>query len=522
MLSEAVARLEAGDLDRAVPALLSAWRACPDPRLADALDALSPRIARPPIAGKTQIAKTRELVALVRAGDPLDQPRIAALLGATTWKTTVEQLAALLAHWPADPRFTHAIVRMLERRPFASLVTEVWEPAFALLARDADQRLLSLVPAIDFAAHGKDTRWNFQERADGPARFARWAADLVAAVQARHPTVPRIADEGIVQRLVELASPTTVTALRDDVLARPDTAGNREVLGDKLLELGDPRGRLIALDGVRTPAAARERRALIDEHAERWLGSLGGVVDPATARFDRGFPVACDLAPAHPRLPATIGDPAWATVRRIRLMHYSTTPVTYELLLHSCMRSLEGVTGIHTPPPRSYPWSHVGLVVADPAALDLEHLGRQFPRMTGFLLETDAEVERYEWLWREPFTRFSTIGVSTNATARERVPPLLERALARLSPDTTFELEGGRYRGFRLRLSAQRRVLDIRGGHYTKLGPLTGLAAPLRGTLSTIRVHGRALKAERAALEALLAPGGAIELVVDDRCGLPP
>lgn len=58
-LDHAKRALESGKLSEGIVALLEAWRAVPDPRIADVLDGLSKRSPRAPIQGKNQAELTR-------------------------------------------------------------------------------------------------------------------------------------------------------------------------------------------------------------------------------------------------------------------------------------------------------------------------------------------------------------------------------------------------------------------------------------------------------------------------------
>ena len=66
----------------------------------------------------------------------------------------------------------------------------------------------------------------------------------------------------------------------------------------ELIERGDPRGELIALqfkarDASLSAKEGRRLRQLLREHGRRWLGPLDAVIDAAGLEFDRGFPSAC-------------------------------------------------------------------------------------------------------------------------------------------------------------------------------------------------------------------------------------
>jgi uncharacterized protein (TIGR02996 family) len=104
------------------------------------------------------------------------------------------------------------------------------------------------------------------------------------------------------------------------VYADPEDDSPRHVLGDYLLDHGDPRGELIQLQLARSRdgfATSRELE-LLELHAERWLGPLAKAVrfgESCRTRFERGFLAEADLVPNSRKLLLPIAaDPAWATV----------------------------------------------------------------------------------------------------------------------------------------------------------------------------------------------------------------
>jgi uncharacterized protein (TIGR02996 family) len=102
------------------------------------------------------------------------------------------------------------------------------------------------------------------------------------------------------------------TELLAAVFAAPDDDAPRLVYADWLQQRGDPRGELIMLQVARARGRAKkgQRRRedeLLDEHASKWLRSLGAYADKHT-RFERGFVVACSAN-------AINHNPAWALVR---------------------------------------------------------------------------------------------------------------------------------------------------------------------------------------------------------------
>ncbi len=118
------------------------------------------------------------------------------------------------------------------------------------------------------------------------------------------------------------------------VWERPDDVELRLVLGDALLEVGDPRGELIQMQ--RHPHADHDFRAmrLIQQHGLTWCGSLRGAVVPLS--YELGFLASCVAID-----PDAGGRVEWATVHTIDLGIEQV-----ELVFDPAMRSLRRVTGV--------------------------------------------------------------------------------------------------------------------------------------------------------------------------------
>ncbi len=104
------------------------------------------------------------------------------------------------------------------------------------------------------------------------------------------------------------------------VYADPDDDSPRHVLGDYLIDHGDPRGELIQLQLARgrTGFPTSRELELLEQHAVQWLGPLAKAVrfgEACRTRFERGFLAEADLVPNSRKLLLPIAaDPAWATV----------------------------------------------------------------------------------------------------------------------------------------------------------------------------------------------------------------
>lgn len=130
----------------------------------------------------------------------------------------------------------------------------------------------------------------------------------------------------------------TIAELEARVFENPDDEFVRQVVGDALLEQGDPRGEFIALQlaiarGDSTVEQRERALALEREHGERWSTVRGA----EQVEHRRGFPWL-----VRTRKPAA--SPAWATVGELVLLG-SEAPSPF-LSTCSALRSLERVLNL--------------------------------------------------------------------------------------------------------------------------------------------------------------------------------
>lgn len=534
-LDQAKRALESGKLSEGIVALLEAWRALPDPRIADVLDGLSKRSSRAPIQGKNQAELTRSFLERAAEKNPLDPPRLAEVIGTTRSQQMVEQLEALL-EWPADPRWTTPFLRLLTNPPFTGSGTQsAWRRLFKLLQQTADPRLLERLPALDFAALlVRPGQANVEAFA---AEFFTERRDAVlAAVRKKHKTgTPRIgaADEATLAALERLVATDTVTQLEAQVFAAP-ASDAPAVLTDHLLETGDERGEFMALQQQRLAGRLTEEQeareeALLEKHATTWLGALATVVEPTTVRFERGFPAACELTTSQPALLASVAnDPAWATVRHLHLH----SDVSAEFLRSPALKQLEAVTLIREEGARamlnareSWPWRQVALDLpsyqakAADVALLQRKLTATFPNLTSLVLDGYQHAsDAFDWVPTLPvLPQLRWFGV--NFVHSTQLAATLERLLKVLPAALNLDLSFFCHQGYRFRLhrSTDRRVLEVAGRGYRGTTSVSNdvlleAAAPLAGTLHEVCFFSRATKAHRAKAETLLTSGGVVRV----------
>jgi uncharacterized protein (TIGR02996 family) len=84
-----------------------------------------------------------------------------------------------------------------------------------------------------------------------------------------------------------------IAALWQQVCAAPDDEDLRRVLGDALLDAGDPRGELIQLQSMplaqQTPDVVERCNELIEAHWSDWLGPMADVLVREGTYFRHGF-----------------------------------------------------------------------------------------------------------------------------------------------------------------------------------------------------------------------------------------
>lgn len=179
--------------------------------------------------------------------------------------------------------------------------------------------------------------------------------------------------------LAEIVPPDDEEAeLLECVYARPDDDAPRLVLADWLLERGDPRGELIALQlrpelgPAQAARAARLQRTL----GMRLLGPIAPVVSVASAALERGFPSSVEVRFESEQDVSVYGHlSAWATVRHLRFHEDGLDRVT--TAMHG-LRVLEGVeadalAGLQA---ADWPWAIERLDVLAESAAALEILSQ--------------------------------------------------------------------------------------------------------------------------------------------------
>jgi uncharacterized protein (TIGR02996 family) len=325
---------------------LAAWRSSKDPQLADVLASFDAE---------------GELAERLRAGT----------------RAEVEALLEELAAAEPDPRIASALLSALTERATTTGETwrATWMTALNVLAAIGDPR----------AKHGRG-EIVLRARVSGARGIDPSAVEtLLSAIP---DGVPAAVDPSELRQLIG-ARKATIDDLFATVYRDPEDHGARAVLADALLERGDPRGELIALQTAKKRSFRRERE-LVREHGAAWLGPLAAVVVPWTAVFEHGFLDACAIACTDPQLAEhALARPEWATVRALAL--HAPGRLSWDVGLAplaraETLRSLVEITGIR---PRALgeitapvSWRKVGLNVFGGFVLSvLEEADRVLPNL---------------------------------------------------------------------------------------------------------------------------------------------
>jgi uncharacterized protein (TIGR02996 family) len=317
---------EAASLDEQLLVLLEAWRKRRLAGTAAIIELVAARLPSraPPKAPSTSEAQKRWLHAAA-AQDPRDLEWLLKDIVTHRREWSTERVAAL-STWPDDPRIAPGLLALIRARPFSSEPHRpFWTATFREIGWRADRTTLPTIELLREGARG------------GVGNFDTYVASklltLVGRIE-RDAALPEPTEDerawldAMSSALAvpgEAAAKKTAEDFLAEIWASPLDDGPREVYADWLLEHGDPRGELIALQiararGAGTAEGAKRERALLAEHARTWMGPLEPAVQGNAFRFERGFLFTCKVA--WRKLLATPGlvkHPAWATVREYEL-----------------------------------------------------------------------------------------------------------------------------------------------------------------------------------------------------------
>ncbi len=331
MYEALIRALRSGDWPVALAYALDAWRNTRSPELADVVEAIAARctppsppakphelhawwieqaIAPTPVAIGALLASltTRAHVAdfkrealrarwLDRTGNPM-RDRLVGQARRYSWVSNFQERFALLLEMPDDPRTARALVEAVTRRPPSAYgFAELYDLIADRIGAIGDRRMREPLELVATEPRGPNRY--IRERQVTMAQRALAALDRRPAPIAP----PRLAE------VVALALPPPppspppapdLSPLWNEVAAHPDDVGPRMVLGDALIELGDLRGDLIALQcHARTPGRPlrgtdRTRydgrvRTLIRQCWNDWLGDLALAISRRSSEYRCGM-----------------------------------------------------------------------------------------------------------------------------------------------------------------------------------------------------------------------------------------
>jgi uncharacterized protein (TIGR02996 family) len=349
---------KAGDPRATIEQLIALWQESPANAIADSLDKLT-KAALP----KSAPASVEEAVE-----DVLELPRLLDRLREGNAATAAGQISKMRAV-TKDPRVAAAIVRLLEDPPWHATGSKpFWTRLFDLLDENQDPRSIAKLQKIDYSKiiNGKSMRGWMQTQVEKAIASLEKASLATAKVSK---------DDRAALEKIKLAPPkggpaptkggkVSEAALLKAVYENPDDDAPRAVLADFLMEKGDPRGELIALQlGERTPATEKRALTLIRKNQKAWLGPIAPYVKfvayPSVAEKDplgihlwwkRGFPAGAILAITKPKLIELADLPIWATFERLRNLdaaNWKPDPEWDQAMLR-LLKSLRGLKDLAT------------------------------------------------------------------------------------------------------------------------------------------------------------------------------
>jgi uncharacterized protein (TIGR02996 family) len=265
--------------------LLEAWEQKPAAALSEAFSAASAAFPSPFEGDSGDWLTAAKADAPERRGGLL-----AALRGPQIADTAARISAART--WGMDPRSSAALEGLLREVPYTSSSSRrtVWREVFAFMEALRDPRFVEL-------AHELPKAWTIRE--DQRNYLVAQLSACVKRLPQQAPVLSKAELEAIAALIASFDTPVRASKSDDDkdeaglladVFADPTDDAARLVYGDFLLEKGDPRGELIALQFKEQKSAAEKKREkeLLKANGKKWLGPLAAVMG-ANFEYRRGF-----------------------------------------------------------------------------------------------------------------------------------------------------------------------------------------------------------------------------------------
>ncbi|MBL8909199.1 MAG: TIGR02996 domain-containing protein [Archangium sp.] len=326
MASSALERAaKAKDSKKLLTELLVAWRELKHPRIAELIDRVSAKSldGLKPITGKSVPARAEAIIEAVKSKDPVEVGRALMTQWPREWQAALPVLEAV-CQAPEDPRIAARLATLIDEAANQSRGTRnFWGLAFGRLSALGDVRQLAVLEAQLTRSKSSYYREHSEQRER--AIVERYRTLTVAPLSA--------GDEKLLAELevpfgatvgVEKTKKRSGKELLEAVWANPTDLGVRTVYGDWLVEQGDPRGELIALQlGAPSEKSTRKIHSLIEKNWKKWLGPIADWFQ-ATPRFEAGFPVWGIVAQASYRdgrekLEPLLSSPEWSTFRHLAM-----------------------------------------------------------------------------------------------------------------------------------------------------------------------------------------------------------
>lgn len=316
---------KAKDPKKQLSELLIAWRALRHPRIADLIDRLDAQLIKTAgkITAKSVPARADALIKAATTKDPLEVGRVLASDWPKSWQAELPVLKAV-CEAPDDPRVAKKLAALVDLAAHQSRgASGFWNVTFRRLNELGDVRQLPILEAQLGRSKSSYYRERSQEREEHCVEVHR-ALKIAELSKADAKLLDVLEAPFAGQSSTEKTRKRSGKELLELVWANPTDSGVRAVYGDWLVEQGDPRGELIALQlAPPTEKSPRRIQLLIEKHWKQWLGPLADWFRVAP-RFELGFPVTGTVGePSHDdgreRLVPLLERPEWSTFRELAM-----------------------------------------------------------------------------------------------------------------------------------------------------------------------------------------------------------
>ncbi|MBM4780263.1 MAG: TIGR02996 domain-containing protein [Archangiaceae bacterium] len=316
---------KAKDPKKQLSELLIAWRALRHPRIADLIDRLDAQLIKTAgkITAKSVPARADALIKAATTKDPLEVGRVLASDWPKSWQAELPVLKAV-CEAPDDPRVAKRLAALVDLATHQSRgASGFWNVTFRRLNELGDVRQLPILEAQLDRSKSSYYRERSQEREEHCVEVHR-ALKIAELSKADAKLLDVLEAPFAGQSSTEKTRKRSGKELLELVWANPTDSGVRAVYGDWLVEQGDPRGELIALQlAPPTEKSPRRIQRLIEKHWKQWLGPLADWFRVAP-RFELGFPVTGTVGePSHDdgreRLLPLLERPEWSTFRELAM-----------------------------------------------------------------------------------------------------------------------------------------------------------------------------------------------------------